>query len=114
MHLLYSLYVCVHIDSTVDVLVIRYIRMLLLACNCSSEYNASVHTFLCDSVSQIYWKHIMLVNVFLRSNRDFGLRSFQLLLGKSVWIQEHLKSQSGEESSSSGRFNPVGHLQQSA
>ena len=47
------------------------------------------------------------------SNRDFGLRSFQLLLGKSVWIQERLKTQSGEESSSSGCFNPVGRLQQS-
>ena len=47
------------------------------------------------------------------SNRDFGLRSFQLLLGKSVWIQERSKTQSGEESSSSGRFNPVGRLQQS-
>ena len=36
-----------------------------------------------------------------------------LLLGKSVWIQERLKTQSGEESSSSGRFNPMGPLQQS-
>ena len=38
---------------------------------------------------------------------------FLLLLGKSVWIQDSLKTQSGEESSSSGRFNPVGPLQQS-
>ena len=51
-------YVCELIDGTVDVLVIRYIRMLLLACNCSSEYNASVHTYLCDSVSQIYWTYV--------------------------------------------------------
>ena len=36
-----------------------------------------------------------------------------MLLGKSVWIQEHLKMQSGEESSSSRCFNPVGRLQQS-
>ena len=35
------------------------------------------------------------------------------MLGKSVWIQERLKTQSGEESSSSGCFNPVGRLQQS-
>ena len=31
---------------------------------------------------------------------------------KSVWIEEHLETQSGEESSSSGRFNPVGRLHQ--
>ena len=30
----------------------------------------------------------------------------ELLLGKSVWIQERLKTQSAEESSSSGCFNP--------
>ena len=41
------------------------------------------------------------------------LPQYILLLGKSVWIQERLKTQSGEESSSSGRFNPVGRLQQS-
>ena len=41
-----------------------------------------------------------------KSNRDFGLQSFQLMLGKSFRIQEHLKAQSGEENSS----NPVGHL----
>ena len=33
--------------------------------------------------------------------------------GKSFRIKEHLKTQSGEENSSSGRFNPVGRLQQS-
>ena len=54
MYLLYSLYVCELIDSTGHLLVIRYIQMLLLACNCSSEYNASVHAYLCDSVSQIF------------------------------------------------------------
>ena len=48
-----------------------------------------------------------------RSNRYFGLQSFQLLLGKFFRVQECLKTQSGEESSSSGHFNPVGHLQQS-
>ena len=62
MHLLYYLYVGVLIDSTVDVLVIRYIRMLLLACNCSSEYNASVHAYLYDSVSQIFLKHTYYVS----------------------------------------------------
>ena len=41
-----------------------------------------------------------------KSNRDFGLQSFQLMSGKSFRIQEHLKTQSGEENSS----NPVGHL----
>ena len=35
-----------------------------------------------------------------------GLQSFQLLLGKSVWIEERLETHFGEESSSSGRFNP--------
>ena len=33
--------------------------------------------------------------------------------GKSFWIEERLKTQSGEENSSSGRLNPVGRLQQS-
>ena len=33
-----------------------------------------------------------------------------MLLGNSFRIQECLKMKSGEESSSSGRFNPVGHL----
>ena len=32
--------------------------------------------------------------------------------GKSFRIEEHLETQSGEENSSSGRFNPVGRLQQ--
>ena len=41
-----------------------------------------------------------------KSNRDFGLQSFQLMSGKSFRIQEHLKTQSGEENFS----NPVGHL----
>ena len=41
-----------------------------------------------------------------KSNRDFGLQSFQLMPGKSFRIQEHLKTRSGEENSS----NPVGHL----
>ena len=61
------------------------------------------------------WVDTLHINqhLLLQSNRDFGLRSFQLLLGKSVWIQERSKTQSGEESSSSGRFNPVGRLQQS-
>ena len=36
-----------------------------------------------------------------------------MMLAKSFQIQECLKTQSGEENSSSGRFNPVGHLQQS-
>ena len=40
------------------------------------------------------------------SNREFGLQSFQLMSGKSFRIQEHLKTQSGEENSSS----PVGHV----
>ena len=35
-----------------------------------------------------------------------------LFLGKSLRIQECLKTHSGEESSSSGCFNPVYHLQQ--
>ena len=48
-----------------------------------------------------------------RIARDFGLQSLQLMSGKSFWIQEHIKTQSGEESSSSGHFNPVGCLQQS-
>ena len=47
------------------------------------------------------------------SNRDFGLRNFQVMSGKSFRIEERLKTQSGEENSSSGRFNPVGRLQQS-
>ena len=34
------------------------------------------------------------------------------LLEKSVWIREHWETQSGEESSSSGRFNPVDRCQQ--
>ena len=42
-----------------------------------------------------------------------GLTIHINLLGKSVWIQECLKTQSGEDSPSSGRFNPVGRLQQS-
>ena len=50
---------------------------------------------------------------YLHSNRDFGLRNFQLMSGKSFRIEERLKTQSGEENSSSGRFNPVGRLQQS-
>ena len=41
-----------------------------------------------------------------KSNRYFGLQSFQLMSGKSFRIQEHLKAQSGEENSS----NSVGHL----
>ena len=61
-------------------------------------------TCICDTVRG---------KIRVHSNRDFGLRNFQLLLGKSVWIRERLKMQSGEESSSSGRFNPVGRLQQS-
>ena len=48
----------------------------------------------------------------LPSNRDFRLQSFELLLGKSFWFQERLKTQFGEESSSSGLFSPVGCLQQ--
>ena len=32
--------------------------------------------------------------------------------GKSFRIEERLKTQSGEENSSSGHFNPVGRLQQ--
>ena len=35
------------------------------------------------------------------SNRDFGLRNFQLMSGKSFRIEERLKTQSGEENSSS-------------
>ena len=35
-----------------------------------------------------------------------------LMSGKSFRIEERLKTQSGEENSSSGRFNPVGRLQQ--
>ena len=34
------------------------------------------------------------------SNKNFRLRCYQLLLGKSVWIEGHLEMQSGEESSS--------------
>ena len=41
------------------------------------------------------------------------LRQKGLMSGKSFRIEEHLKTQSGEENSSSGRFNPVGCLQQS-
>ena len=40
----------------------------------------------------------------LHSNRDFGLQNFQLMSGKSFRIEERLKTQSGEENSSSGRF----------
>ena len=36
-----------------------------------------------------------------------------MLLGKSFQVQQHSKTQSSEESSSTGRFNPVGCLQQS-
>ena len=31
-----------------------------------------------------------------QSNRDFGLRSSQLISGKSFRIEEHLETQSGE------------------
>ena len=37
----------------------------------------------------------------------------QLMSGKSFRVEERLKMQSGKENSSSGCFNPVGHLQQS-
>ena len=37
----------------------------------------------------------------------------KVMSGKSFRIEERLKTQSGEENSSSGRFNPVGRLQQS-
>ena len=40
--------------------------------------------------------------------------SLLLLVGKSFQIQEHSQRQSGEENSSSGRFNHVGRLQQSS
>ena len=35
-----------------------------------------------------------------------------LLLGKAFCIQKHSKTQTGEESSSSECFSPVGYLQQ--
>ena len=43
---------------------------------------------------------------------DLGMPSCQILLRKSFHIKELLKMQSGEESSSSVYFNPVGCLQQ--
>ena len=69
------------------------------------------------SVSYIIITLHVHVDVFIHCNtqyllnRDFGLRSFQLMSGKSFRIQECLKTQSGEENSSFGRFNPVGCLQ---
>ena len=42
-----------------------------------------------------------LIRLLIHLNSDFGLRSLQLLLGKSFRIQERLTTQSGEESSSS-------------
>ena len=42
------------------------------------------------------------------------LTSPYLMSGKSFRIEERLKTQSGEENSSSGRFNPVGRLQQTS
>ena len=41
------------------------------------------------------------------------LKKMKMILGKSFQIQERLETQSGEENSSSRRFNPVGRLQQS-
>ena len=41
------------------------------------------------------------------------LLKYALLSGKSFQIQELFKTQSGEENTSSGHFNPVGRLQQS-
>ena len=49
---------------------------------------------------------VLSINLFRGSKKDFGLRKFQMLLGKSFQIQECLKTQSGEESSLSGCFNP--------
>ena len=45
----------------------------------------------------------------LRGLAGFFLQnsSFSLMCGKFFRIQERLKTQSGEENSSSGRFNPV-------
>ena len=45
------------------------------------------------------------------SMQDWNLK--KPAVRKSFRIQEHLKMQPGEESFSSGHFNPVGHFQQS-
>ena len=44
--------------------------------------------------------------------RKIHLPMGSIVLGKSFRIKEHLETQSGEERSSSGHFNPVGRLQQ--
>ena len=44
--------------------------------------------------------------------QGFRTAKFPTVAGKILPIQEHLNTQSGEESSLSGRFNPVGCLQQ--
>ena len=45
--------------------------------------------------------HVLCEHTDHVSNRDFGLRNFQLMSGKSFRIEERLKTQSGEENSSS-------------
>ena len=43
----------------------------------------------------------------------FWTAKFPTIVGKSFRIEDRSETQSGEESSSSGCFNPVGRLQQS-
>ena len=83
-------------------------------------YNTYVFEYTCVSPAHTrVLGHMKYIGIFIYSQYlkgQIGILDCEVsncCWKKSVWIQERLKTQSGEESSSPGRFNPVGPLQQS-